>query len=396
MSGVPPMASFEHTIAGLRLFHGPDSLACLGRELERLGAQRAVIFCGRSMAQQSQLLDRVRQAAGERCVGVFDGVQAHSPLASVEAGAAYLGQTGADAAIALGGGSAIVTARAASIVLAEGRPVDELCTQVDAGGALKSPKLLQPKLAQLVLPTTPSTAMVKAGSAVFDPGPGKRLAMFDPKTRAAAIFIHPELIATAPRALVISASLNTLTMAVEGLVSRSGNPLADAQLMHALRLIAAHLARPGSLEDPSVRGELLLAAVLCGQGTDHAGAGITTVLGHALGARFHTENGLVNAVVLPHALRFNGDAAPTGMDKVAAALGLAGAGARGAVAEQLVEHLSELYAGLSIPTRLRQLQVPADSLPAVATLAMADWFLRGNPRPITDAGQLLSVLQAAW
>lgn len=392
MSKAALMPSFEHASAALRLFHGPDSLARLGRELERLGARRAVIFCGQSMGRQGQLLELVRQAAGEHCVGVFDGVQAHSPLVSVQAGAAYLGQTGADAVIALGGGSAIVTARAASIVLAEGRPVHELCTRRDERGALNSPKLLQPKLAQLVLPSTPTTAMVKAGSAVFDPTAGERLPLFDPKTRAAALFIHPELIATAPRHLILSASLNTLTMAVEGLVSRVSNPLADAQLMHALRLIAGHLQRPDSMDDPAVRGELLLAAVLCGQGSDHTGAGITTVLGHALGARFGTENGLVNAVVLPHALRFNGQAAQAGMGKVAAALGLTSTGS----ASEVTERLSGLLAGLSIPSRLQELQVPAEPLEMVARLAMADWFLRGNPRPVTEAGQLLAVLQAAW
>ena len=71
-----------------------------------------------------------------------------------------------------------------------------------------------------------------------------------------------------------------------------------------------------------MRGELVLAAILCGQGTDYTGAGITTVLGHAIGARHELENGIVNAIVLPHVLRFNADAAAAGLAKVAAALGL--------------------------------------------------------------------------
>ena len=61
---------------------------------------------------------------------------------------------------------------------------------------------------------------------------------------------------------------------------------------------------------------------LCGQGTDYAAAGITTVLGHAIGARYHMDNGIVNAIVLAHVLRFNAEAAKAGLSKVAAALGL--------------------------------------------------------------------------
>lgn len=386
--------SFQYAAPALRLFHGPDSLGHLGRDLDRLGARRAVIFCGDWLEKQGTLLDLVRQAMGERCAGVYAGVLGHSPVASVEEAAAYLKQVGADAAIALGGGSAIVTARAASILHAEGRPVRELCTTQDANGALKSPKLLAPKIPQVLVPTTPTTAMVKAGSAVFDPATGERLALFDPKTRTSSVFIHPDLIGSAPRPLVVSAGINTLSMAIEGLVSRTGNPMADALLMHALRLISGHLARPDSLDDPQVRGELLLAAILCGQGTDHTAAGVTTVLGHAVGARFHTENGLVNAIVLPQVLRFNGDAALAGMDKVATALGLAARGA-GAFAP-VADHLASLFAGLGTPARLRDVEVPSDHLADVAALGMTDWFLRGNPRPVREASELLQVLEAAW
>lgn len=389
------MPSFQYAAPALRLYHGPDSLGHLGRELDRLGSRRAVIFCGDWLVeQQGALLDLVRQAMGERFGGIYSGVLGHSPVASVEEAAAYLKQVGADAAIALGGGSAIVTARAASILHAEGRPARELCTTQDANGALKSPKLLAPKVPQLLVPTTPTTAMVKAGSAVFDPATGERLALFDPKTRTGSVFIHPDLIGSAPRSLVVSASINTLSMAIEGLVSRTGNPMADALLMHALRLIAGHLARPDNLDDPRVRGELLLAAILCGQGTDHTAAGVTTVLGHAVGARFHTENGLVNAIVLPQVLRFNGDTAQAGMDKVATALGLP---ARGAGAfHSVADYLAALFSGLGIPARLRDVHVPADQLADVAALGMTDWFLRGNPRPVREASELLQVLQAAW
>lgn len=388
------MPSFQHAVPSLRLYHGADSLAQLERELDRVGARRAVVFCGDWLERQGTLLQVVRDALGDRCAGVFSGVQAHSPVGCVEAAAAYLKQVGADAAIALGGGSAIVTARAASILAAEGRSVRELCTTQDAHGALKSPKLQAPKMAQLLVPTTPTTAMVKAGSAVFDPETGDRLALFDPKTRTSAVFVHPQMLDSAPRGLVVSSSLNTFAMAIEGLTSRTGNPMADALLMHALRLIAGHLAKPHTLDDAQVRGELVLAAVMCGQGTDHTAAGITTVLGHAIGARFHTENGLANAIVLPHVLRFNGDAASVGLEKVAAALGLPPCG------DQLVARTSEavsaIFRGLGIPGQLREVGVPADALAGIASLGMGDWFLRGNPRLVREAGELEQVLNSAW
>jgi alcohol dehydrogenase class IV len=389
------MVSFQHITPPLRLFHGPDSLLHLGRELDRLGSKRALIMCGASLARQDRLLGLVRAAMGDRCAGVFAGVRAHSPLPSVQAAAAELRRLEADAVVAIGGGSAIVTARAASILLAESGDVRQLCTTQDANGALKSPKLLAKKLPQLIIPTTSTTAVVKAGSAVFDPADGARLPLFDPKTRAQSVFIHPELIQSSPRQLIASASLNTFAMAIEGLMSRAGDPLADALLMHALRLLARHLPDQERHDDPAVRGELLLAAVLCGQGTDHAGAGMTTVLGHAIGARYELENGILNAIVLPHVLRFNIEAAHAGVAKVAAALGLPDAELEPQVL-MTIQAVETLFGKLGVPRRLRDVGVPRDALFGIASSAIGDWFLRGNPRPVRSIAELHQVLEDAW
>ena len=387
------MPSFQHITPPLRLFSGPDSLEALGKELERLKCRRAVVFCG--PWAEGALLDAVRSGMGDRCAGVFTGVVAHSPIASVEAAAQALKRVDADAVVALGGGSSIVTARAASILAAENKDVRSLCTTRDTDGRLRSPKLLATKLPQFIVPTTPTTAMVKAGSAVFDPSTGERLALYDPKTRAHAVFIHPQLIQSSPRELLVSASINTFSMAIEGLTSRSGTPISDALLMHTLRLLAQHLPDPALGDDPGLRAELVVAAVLCGQGTDHTGAGITTVLGHAIGARHGTENGTTNAVVLPHALRFNGDAAEAGLQKVAAALGLPRCEGDVLVAA-VIDAVESLFGQLSAPARLRDISVPHDALSGIAASGMADWFLLGNPRPVRDTAELQQVLEAAW
>lgn len=387
------MPSFTHVAPPLRLFHGPESLKALPGELKRIGARRAVLICGNSLGR-SPLLDRVRSALGEYCAGIHAGVRGHSPVESVEEAAAALQHLQADAVVAVGGGSAIVTARAASILAAEGKPASELCTTVDADGRLHSPKLLAPKLPQFVLPTTPTTAIVKAGSAVFDTGRGKRLALYDPKTRAHCVVIDPELIQSAPPALVSSAGVNTLALAIEGLSSRVQNSLADAVLMHALRLAVRHLPDAVLKGETPDRAQLMLAAVLCGQGTDHTSGGITMVLGHAIGARHDVDNGMINAIVLPHVLRFNSEAAQEGMLKVTSALGVA-TGEAGAT-EPVIDAMTAVFDVLGLPRRLRDVGVPRESLREIADLAMEDWFLRGNPRPVAHAAELHGILDAAW
>jgi alcohol dehydrogenase class IV len=165
-------------------------------------------------------------------------------------------------------------------------------------------------------------------------------------------------------------------------------------LMHCVRLIAGRFETGADLDEVGVRGDIAVAAILCGQGTDHTGAGITTVLGHALGARFGVENGTVNAVVLPHVLDFNGAFAASGCAKVGAAFGLAGAPAD--LLPTLVSRLTAMFGALGLPSRLRDIAIPADALRQTAELAMSDWFLRGNPRPVTHADELFEILQRSW
>ena len=387
------LPSFQHITPPLRLYSGGDCLNHLGRELERLGSTRAVGVCGSSLAR-NPVLDLVRGAMGDRCAGVFSGVRAQSPRPAVEAAAAELKRLEADAVVVVGGGSAIVTARAASILVAEGGDLEALSTSRDAQGRLHSPRLLAPKLPQLIVLTTPTTAAVKAGSAVFDPVSKRRLALFDPKTRVQSLFIHPALIRSAPRELVLSAGLDTLSLAVEGLTSRTGNPLADALLMHAVRLLALRLPDAAIGQDPRVRGELILAAVLCGQGTDHTGAGIATVLGHAIGANHNVENGIAKAIMLPHALRFNAEASAPGLQKAASALGLAAENP--GTLEWITASLDRVFTSVGAPRRLREVGIEKEDLNEIAARGMSDWFLQGNPRSVTGASELRDVLEQAW
>lgn len=384
------MNDFLHVTPALRVHAGPQCLRQLPRDLSRLGASRAVIVCGSTLGRAGSPLDLIRDALGERLAGVFDRTKAHSPVPSVADAADFLRSVDADAVIAVGGGSAIVTARAASILLAEAADPAQLCTTF-RDGKLTSPRLDAPKLPQIVIPTTPTTAIAKAGSALLDPETQSRLALYDPKTRAQSVFMHPALLGSAPRGLAVSASLNTLAMAIEGLMSAKGDPIADGQLMHALRLCASTLGDAASLDEPEARERLAIAALLCGQGTDHSGAGMTTVLGHAIGSRYDIENGVVNAVVLSHAVHFNAEAAQPGLRKIADAFGLGVADPA-----SISDRLHSLFRALDIPSGLGDLGLIRTGLPSIAEHAMGDWFLGGNPKPIREAAELVAFMEKAW
>jgi alcohol dehydrogenase class IV len=382
-----PAPGFQHLAAELRLYCGEDSLAALAKELKRSGSKRAVVVSGRSVGA-SPAMDLLRSALGPVLVGESQSVRPNSPVQTVEEAARMLREQEADAVIAIGSGSAAVTARAAAILLAERRPAHELCTRRLSDGQFESPRLDAPKLPQFIIPTTPSTAFVKVGSAIQDADTGQRLALFDPKTRARALFLHPAFLRTAPADLVLGATLNTLSTAVEALESPKCDPVSEAMLMHALRLVARHLGRMAP-EDITARESLAIAAVLCGRGTEQAGGGLASVLAHAIGHRAHVSNGIVNAIVLPHTMRFNAPATQATSARIAESFGQAQTTAAADV-------LASLLAPLRIPHRLRDIGLAQEDLDAIASAAMSDFFISRSSRRVQGTEDVRGILDAAW
>jgi alcohol dehydrogenase class IV len=254
-----------------------------------------------------------------------------------------------------------------------------------------SPKLSAPKLPQWVVPSSPTTAYAKAGAAVRDPETGERLALYDPKARAQGVILDPGLALTAPPRLSWSAALNIFSMAVEGLQSRLADPLADALLAHAVRTVVTWL--PQVAKDPDAaapRLQLMLAAIMSGQGSDHTGGGLAQALSHAIGPRSSAPNGVVEALLLPHAMRFNAEVVPHRIAALADYLGLSDHSTDAVIAQ--VEHLLDVF---EAPRRLQAIGVPRDALAEAAEHAMDDWAITAGPRT-PEAQDVRDLLDRAW
>lgn len=392
---MPHLPRFQHATPAFRTFCGEDALAALPRELDRLGSSRAVIVCAPWVHDHPHVLAAIEAALGPRLAGCFDGVEEHSPAPVVEEARRSLEHARADAVVAVGGGSAIVTARAASILLAERRDIRELCTRREADGRLTSPRLATPKIPNWVIPTTPITAYAKAGSAVRDPDTGERLALFDPKTRAQGIFLDPVMALTAPAGLASSAALNAFAMAVESLQACTDDPLAEALLGHALRMLNQWLPRlHGAPDDAEPRLRLMLAALLCGQGSDYVGGGLAQALSHAAGPRSSVSNGVVEAMLLPCTMRFNAPITAAGLTLVAEALDPQPV-VESAAAKRAITAVEGFLAGLGVPARLRDVGLTREALTEVADHAMGDWAITRAPRPV-ERQDLDELLHTAW
>ena len=258
--------------------------------------------------------------------------------------------------VAIGGGSAIDTAKAASA--SSGLPL-------------------------VSVPTTYSGAEWTRFFGVRDPD--RRLRGGGGGANLHAIVYEPELTLGLPRAPTVGTALNALAHCAEALYVRERKPESDEHALAGARLIGEWLPqvveRPGDLE---ARTELL-------RGACHAGAalgGSMLALGHALaqglGGRYGAPHGALNALCLPPALRFNESVAGEAIARFGEALGADDPPAR-------VEELARL-GGFE---RLRDLGIPEEAPTEVAEAVAARPGAKANPRPVAPA-DVQAILREIW
>jgi len=391
--------SFRFVGYPVRVHAGPDAIGRLADEADRLRTHRLLVVCGQSVADKTDLVERVKGALGERVAGVFSGGKTGSPVTSVLEGVAAAREVDADGIIAVGGGSAVVTARGITILLAEKGTAQELCTQYPEGEPPVSPRLMAPKIPNLIVLTTATTAVTRAGTALIDPESGHRLELFDPKTRPAAVIWDEQALLSAPPWLCLNATASCFTGIASALQHTGLNPLAESDLLESLRLLLENLplvnARP---DDPAVRINLCAAAFLYNRAAD-AGAGgsalgVVTALAHSLDTRYdECGHGDAYTILTAPGMRFNAESNIAGQANFAQAMGVHKEGMDDSqAAAAAADAIEELFKGLGLPVRLSTVGVPEDGINQIAEGAMTDFGLHRNVRKIQNVDDLKEIL----
>jgi alcohol dehydrogenase len=193
--------------------------------------------------------------------------------------------------------------------------------------------------------------------------------------------LDPESTRTLPPKVAAATGMDAVTHAIEGYVSTDWSPHQDARSLHALRMIRDNLERAVERgeEDEEARGNMLIAANLAmtiALGSAHA-------MSHPAGAQFGVPHGVANAIHLPHVIRHNA----AGSDDIADRyrdIGEIFDVSDPDIGEALASHITELVARLGLPTRLSQVGVPEDGIPALVEGAMGDGTTLLNPREMSE------------
>lgn len=286
-------------------------------------------------------------------------------------GAALYKSAGCDAIVVVGGGSPMDCAKGIGIVAANGGHI------LDYEGVDAIPRPMPPLIC---IPTTSgSAADVSQFAIITDTTRKLKIAIVSKAAVPDVSLIDPATTVTMGPTLTAATGLDALTHAIEAYASNANSPITDMFALEAIRLAARHL--PEAMEHPEnmeARGGMALASLNAGLAFSNAILGAVHAMAHSLGGLLDLPHGECNAILLPHVVRRNYDAAPERYKAVAAALGLAPLEGD-ALRDALFNTLVDLRKRVGFTRTLRDFGVTREHISQLAALAVQDPCLATNP-----------------
>jgi aldehyde dehydrogenase (NAD+) len=384
----PKGEKFTH-VSPTRIVCGPKALSGLSSELRKLEAKRAVIITDPGI-RDAGLLGRALQAAGDRCIGVFDQVVPDPTYECAQAALDYCREVGADSLISLGGGSAIDCTKLTLVALTNG------------GSAIQNMNLLRfdnALLPHIAIPTAHGTGSeVSATAVITNSRLHRKFFLNGLNLYPDVAILDPTLVTGLPKFLSIGTGMDALTHAIESVVNPDASPIGVALGLQSIRMIKENLPKVVvNGENLVARQDMLAASMLAGIALN-SGLGIAHCYSHTVGTLFGLHHGTGCGIALPAAMRFNRDHATARLVEVALAMGVDTHGmSEIAAADAAAEAVEALMTEIGQPRRLSEL-VASDKIMAhfeqFVIGVMSDPSTMFNPRPVNDPVAVTEFVQS--
>ena len=290
-----------------QIVYGADSVSFVSS----LEMKRAAIVTDKNLLR-TDIPGRVRRSLPEGAQSMVVGdVSEEPPLSEMTAHLERIKEFNPDWFVAVGGGSAMDTAKILfSLYERPYLTVYEITPLVALG--------LRKKSRLLAIPTTSGTGSECTWAAVLTvEGEKRKHELASPEIMPDYAVLDPSFVTSLPPEQTRNTASDAIAHAVEAYGSTWRNPFSDAMAEKALELVLDNVI--GVMEDPKspeLRNQVHIGASMAGLAFSNSQIGLVHALGHALGAQFKTPHGKAVALFLPHVVEFNYDACPERYDRL--------------------------------------------------------------------------------
>lgn len=350
--------------------------------LDRMGVKKALVCTDKGLLKvgTAQKVTEVLDECGFP-YEIFSEVKPNPTVTNVKDGIKAFADAKADCIIAIGGGSAMDTAKGIGIVTNN----PEFSDIVSLEGVAPTKKKSVPIIA---LPTTAGTgAEVTINYVIIDEERQAKMVCVDPNDIPAVAIVDAELMYTLPKSLTAATGMDALTHAIEGYITKGAWVMSDMYELQAIKMIAQYL--PVAVEEPTNpegREGMALAQYIAAQAFSNVGLGLVHGMAHPMGSLHDIPHGVANALLLPTIMEFN---MPKCVEKFGVIAQMMGVDTKGMSAQEAAQAAVDAVKALSIrvgiPQTLTALGIKEENIPALAAQAIADVCTPGNPRDVTEA-----------
>ena len=356
-------------------YHGAGAIKEIPAELKSRGFKHAFVCSDPDLlkfgvtAKVTNLLDEAQFP-----YTVYSDIKPNPTIENVQHGVkAYLA-SGANAIVAIGGGSSMDTAKAIGIIVTNPEFAD--VRSLEGVAPTKNHAVFT-----IAVPTTAGTAAeVTINYVITDVEKKRKFVCVDTHDIPEVAVVDPDMMSTMPKGLTAATGMDALTHAIEGYITKGAWEMTDMFHLKAIELIAKNL-RAAVEGTPAGREGMALAQYVAGQGFSNVGLGIVHSMAHGLGALYDTPHGVANAIILPTVMAYNAPATGDKYRDIAKAMGVSGTDemtieeARAAA----IEAVRKLAEDVGIPANLKGI-LKEEDVAFLSESAYADACRPGNPR----------------
>ncbi|NDW09293.1 lactaldehyde reductase [Dysgonomonas sp. 520] len=376
-------------------YHGAGSRNEIAAEVKRRNYKKALLVTDKDLVK-FKVAAEIEKVLNNASIPyeIYDEIKANPTIKNVQQGVDAYKKSGADFIIALGGGSAIDTAKGIGIVANNPEHYDVKSLE-------GTPDTKNRSVPVIALPTTAGTAAeVTINYVITDETEKRKMVCVDPNDIPTVAIVDPELMYSMPKSLTAATGMDALTHAIESYITPGAWEMSDMLEYKAIELISKHLKN--AVDNPTskeAREGMALAQYIAGMGFSNVGLGIAHSMAHPLSALYDTPHGVACALLLPYVMEYNANsqAAPKYLN-IAKAMGVKNTenmtqeeGVRAAI-----DAVRELSASVNIPQKLNEIGVKREDIQSILALAaFNDVCTGGNPRP-TSVEDIAEIYNTAY
>lgn len=359
-------------------YHGSGAINSIPDEIKSRGFKKVFVVTDPDLLKfgvTNKVLDVLSNA--EINYAVYSEVKANPTIENVQGGVNAFRANGADCIVAVGGGSAMDTAKAIGIIITN--PEFEDVRSLE--GVAPTKNKCVPIIA---VPTTAGTAAeVTINYVITDIEKKRKFVCVDVHDIPVVAVVDPDMMSSMPKALTAATGMDALTHAIEGYITKGAWELSDMFHIKAIEIIGRSL-RSAVNNEAEGRDGMALGQYVAGMGFSNVGLGVDHSMAHTLSAYYDMPHGKACAVLLPSVMEFNADYTGEKYREIARAMGVKNVDSmtQAEYRKAACEAVAKLAEDVGIVCSLKGI-VKEEDIEALANDAYNDACRPGNPRDVS-------------